>query len=420
LQDVQKKEDEKLLEEVQKEIPVWTPKGEKELEEIERAIEKEVMAEEAKTEGLGIRSEPSKVEESVSQETSSSAEENLEEEKSLPIDTSEDASTTLNSALDRSLGETVPQHRPVEEETKESSKLEADYAPAPSNLTINEDIPASIPPEPTSELLVQKAEEDGPTESIEAKEPESSDQELSIPAPEATLLIDPPTPEATVDSHSVEILSPSAVQSEPNLVEVKPDFEHASLPPPAAESAAPPSISLPEPVPIITSQSSEPPISSVPTITIPPTSVPIPPSAPSTPVSSPPQRPSSVTSLPEVSSPPPASTGPVRKKTLKERLAEAARRGSTNNSFVNVTSPPPSARPSLDSPVTKEVKVEDVAKDGKTNGAEPVSALTTSNGTSSTDAPKVDVSGEVTKPKENGGEEETKKETIDVEEGSFL
>lgn len=64
--------------------------------------------------------------------------------------------------------------------------------------------------------------------------------------------------------------------------------------------------------------------------------------------------------------------------------------------------------------------MEDVAKDGKTNGAEPVSALTTSNGTSSTDAPKVDVSGEVTKPKENGGEEETKKETIDVEEGSFL
>ncbi|GAA5830458.1 hypothetical protein JCM5353_005852 [Sporobolomyces roseus] len=428
LQDVQKKEDERLLEEVQKEIPVWTPKGETELEEIERAIEKEVMAEEAKTEGLGIRSEPSKVEESESKEISSSAEGDHEEEKSLPIDTSEDASTTPNSALDQSPSEIVPQDEPVEEETKESSKSEADHAPAPSNLTINEDTPASISPEPTSEQLVQKAEEDGPTESIEAKEPESSIQELSISTPEATLVIDPPTPEATVDSHSVEILPPSAVQSEPDSVEVKSDLENESLPPPAAESAAPPSIPLPEPVPIITSQSSEPPISSVPTIIIPPTSVPIPPSAPSTPVSSPPQRPSSVTLLPEVSSPPPASTGPVRKKTLKERLAEAARRGSTNNSFVNVTSPPPSARPSLDSTVTKEAKEakEDiVAKEGKTNGAEPVSVVTTSSGTSSTGAPsKVDLPLEATKeeekPKENGAEEETKKETIDVEEGSFL
>ena len=426
-QDVQKKEDEKLLEEVQKEIPVWTPKGEKELEEIERAVEKEVMAQKLQGEGLGIRTEPSTVEESESTiEIKSNTEENRQEENPTHIATSEDSPSTLEPAVvDRVPDDTVTKDGPVGEETKESSELEDDSVPSQPEFLPAQNDTVTILPETTGEKVPEDTKEDDATKSFEEKEPEIISQGLSIPVPEATLVIDPPTPEAIAAAPSVESLPPPPIENETTSSEIRPENAIESLPPPLADSI-PPAAPIPDSLPLPTAvpSSPEPPISSHPIITIPPASVPIPPSAPSTPISSPPQRPSSVSSLPEMSSPPPATTGPVRKKTLKERLAEAARRGSTNSSLVNVTSPPPSTRPSLDTPVTREVKEEVVAKEEKKNGIEAASSPTTSNGTVSTDAATLEQSKppiEVTRETENGQEaEKEKKETIEVEEGSFL
>ncbi|GAA6016584.1 hypothetical protein JCM11491_006004 [Sporobolomyces phaffii] len=326
-------DDERLLEEVQKEIPVWTPKGEKELEEVERQVAREV---DAAAEGLGISSAPPLS--GTGPETESKPQEGC--------GTSAGAGKSGVIQEDAEAIETDGSNTASTEE--EAHQTSAEHARSDDREhTTAEAIPEAVAP--PVDVGIAPSDEAGGNSVIGPRKPDSVGEPLEVSsAADST----PPS--------APSVIEPAA----PDVAQAA--VEEAKDPLPVSEHAAEPSASLPtdedslagEPTtvnvptePPTTAKVVEAPIvapastpNKPPAISIPATAIPIPPSAPSTPVSSPPPRASpSVTSPSELSSPPSASgaANPLRKKTLKERLAEAARRGSTGSSLVNAPSPPP-------------------------------------------------------------------------------
>ncbi|GAA5877451.1 hypothetical protein JCM16303_003338 [Sporobolomyces ruberrimus] len=359
-----RKEDEKLLEEVQEEIPVWTPKGEKELEEVERQIEREIQGE-----GLGIVSLPSQVEEAKSErteevqerigETPSVKEEDSEPtvhvaEPAVTVEEQPEASEPSDPKGDEDSTAVEPPRPPIQPvEEPNLPTLAVDDAPDSVQKPVSSATPEPKVPEAQSTKELERAslvvEPPTPEEKIDA-EPFTSQANATTKAPEAEM-----REEAKLEQRKEETSTPvieAKVEPEPSLSSVV--LNHSDLAPTVVAENSTPSVEpLASPTSELSKGSSPPPL--VPAISIPAAAdVPVPPSAPSTPVSSPPQRPSSASSLPEIASPPAASSNPARKKTLKERLAEAARRGSTGSSLVNVTSSPPASRPSLELPPVRE------------------------------------------------------------------
>jgi len=374
---VEKSEDEKLLEEVQKEIPVWTPKGEKELEEVEKQVEEEVRAQ-----GLGISSTSAEERKSLEEPKVESAGPVVEENGGRMLEETSKAEEIGFKQEDKldSVKEDQHQAEALVEPSKDESIVEPESPTEPSSDpedSSTSTVPAVSPQD--EDTLPAKEEEDHPTE--------SASHELH----ETSLVIEPPTPEEDAQPAPIDLSETSKIlegdKASSPVVETPSEPEKPCRPvelPIAEPSTAAESPTELAPASTETStKASKPPTeevkASAETSEVPPpisistaASIPAPPSAPSTPVSSPPPRSSSMSSLPEIASPPPAdSSNPPRKKTLKERLAEAARRGSTGSSLVNVTSSPSSAvRPSLDLPAHQEVKEE--------NGTTPAQASTPS------------------------------------------
>ncbi|GAA5998853.1 hypothetical protein JCM5350_000108, partial [Sporobolomyces pararoseus] len=344
-------EDEKLLQQVEKEIPVWTPQGEKELEQVEKVVKAE--------NGLGISS-------SAMEEEKTKVDERVElgqkEEGVSAI------STTRNNQVENLESKDGEERTANHESTpKEKGEEESVLGPRPESTSVESSMPeadvdaedklkSQDPPRIESEGNEQSIESPTQTPSIAAKPSTSS-------AAEVQESIDGAAQEEEVAAESTLITedslddTPSTVENETPSSDQVPSMEMTETTTPSVQT-----------IDQSTTEGSKPLPSSA--------SSPISISIPSHPLASPPI--SSSSTSPEVrspTSPPPGTTAttpssstttatgePPRKKTLKERLAEAARRGSTGNSLVNVVAvtspPPPPTRPSLELASRREEEAE--------------------------------------------------------------
>ncbi|GAA5932694.1 Vps54p [Sporobolomyces koalae] len=329
-----KHEDDKLLEEVQREIPVWTPKGEKELEEVEKAVEKEIENEIAHPE------EEKRLEDSCAEKEVAPASEATV--SAADPQSNDDADGKVVMA------ETDETAVPV----KEEPAIEPEHA-----KTQTEAIASSEPaPESTVSIEQQAVQDDAVQQpAVEAEPPIDALETSAIAAPTVVVPLDRPSQ------------APSDLNEEVQDSTTRPATDTPAVSAPSKEEEAiDHATSTDAAVPISTGTDQG--VLSPTSISIPAASVPIPASTPSTPVSSPPKRSQPILSMPDATSPPPQSTNPARKKTLKERLAEAARRGSTGSSLVAVTSPTSAAAPALVEPTIVEEKANGAA-DGSQRAA---------------------------------------------------
>ncbi|GAA5910947.1 Vps54p [Sporobolomyces salmoneus] len=411
-----KTEDEKLLEEVQNEVPVWTPKGEKELEEVEKQVEEEVKAE-----GLGISSESTPVEaEQITQndETRQEGESEPtikvpEEEAAIPPQEEEEPVVLQNEEI------VVPE--------VEASNLGQSTREEQVTGNSSSEVPEQIPPA-TNETSTTLPTLSAPS-SEEVATTSRQDRETPEEPPQASLLMDPPTPEVETEREPPVI--------EEALIVMKKDEaqQPTSHPEDLANSTAPTLLPLPVDTTAAEASSTEPEAvaeSPSPAVEfealqesskIPPpiisiadaASIPVPPSVPSTPVSSPPPLSSSASSLPEIVSPVASTSTPPRKKTLKERLAEAARRGSTGNSLI--TSPPPASRPSSELAPPPEIR-EEASSNGVGSPSEAPTSTPT-NGSISSPVSKSDLVSTAEQPQNNEKKEEEGESVVHEKEESL-
>ncbi|BGP29936.1 hypothetical protein JCM10296v2_001688 [Rhodotorula toruloides] len=322
------------------EVPLATPAKE-ELEDVVKAVEKELKEE-----------KPEEVAEGTVKETKPD-EAKLEEAEPEEAE-AEGAASTLDAEAST---DSIATPEPVEvepaleesavavEEVVEATALPASPAPlsldlvgtgssaaTPNTSTDQPDVPTGDAVEEAPVLPAPSAPESSADGNEEARELEttSSPQDVDVSAEPS---------EAHVTAPEVPIIAPAAtnIVDEPAPAEPLASDADGTLSAPPPTIAEPSALSLnktqPEQAAVEAVSSNEPvAVSQSPADT---------PTVPA--VDHAPQAPSSNSPVPSITTPPPIPT-PTKKKSLKERLEEAARRRSSTGSLVDVTSPPASIK----------------------------------------------------------------------------
>ncbi|GAA6059520.1 hypothetical protein JCM10212_006018 [Sporobolomyces blumeae] len=374
-------EDARLLDEVQREVPTWTPKGEKELEAVEKEIEQEVLAEQQQAGETGQGAEPATVDGSHDGDTAltegpSRTDADVaigEAEPSEGREEDERERPDVGTTEERIIVDQPPSNptEPIRDAT-----TAPEVAPAQSvgaEMTVQAAAPAEepqpreqpSPDESTSTASATKTPTDQSEPSSTAVQPDiapeparSADWEAEHePRLEGAAPALPSVPARSTEAEPLAAVTVESPSAGPSVPDEKTETATAAL----ASPSAPPAADSHEPRAAATStldvEAASPPAAA-------PTPAPAPsaisaqadPPPPSTPVSSPPPTSVALASNPTAPTSPPSGpmspTTATRKKTLKERLAEAARRGSTGNTLVNVGNGTASPRTSVDVPTT--------------------------------------------------------------------
>ncbi|GAA5904972.1 hypothetical protein JCM5296_005694 [Sporobolomyces johnsonii] len=424
-----------------------------ELEELEKVVERELAEDQNREEEVAAAEDEQAVDKVLEDAPSEQVVELAAEQ---PLE-----KTALVETESADVAGVHPKEEEPAPQEEEPAFLENEVPNAEQPLDVEETSPAPPVPE---EALVEEAGEEMAAADVneDVSAPEQEDigevDEPTTPAPEVPDLPAPvvpqsiPTPGQPADENASEVppLDSPSVDRAVIALPFSPTQPSEPIPLPAAETTESTDSSE------TTARSAPPTPSSTAAVGPSHSSIEQPAAGPPPPVTSsstsppPPEQPPTV-------SPPPAHTPsplspPSRKKTLKERLAEAARRASTSNALVEATPPPVQA---ADAPSPLEATSEpakeadkDVAANGKdvgttepdpVEGAKDDSSMDRLPPTVEADFDRLAASPEVAKAElpfangagesgagvdENGGEadavEQVEVERVEEEERTFL
>ncbi|KAK4332942.1 Vacuolar protein sorting-associated protein 54 [Rhodotorula toruloides] len=398
------------------EIPLATPAKE-ELEDVVKAVEEELKEEKPEEVAEGtvkeIKPDEAKLEEAEPEEaeaegagSTSDAEASTDSIATPEPVEVEPAPEESAVAVQEVVEATAPPASPrpvtlelVDTGSSASPNTSPDQPDVPTGGTVEEAplLPAPSAPEPSADGNEEAGDQEvalspqGVNVSADPSEAHGAAPEAPEVAPAATNAVDEPAPAESLASHADKTLSPPPPTiAEPSV----PSFDKAQ-----PEQAAAEAISSNEPFAVSQTPADTPTVSAVVIA---------------------PQALSSDSPVPPITTPPPVPT-PTKKKSLKERLEEAARRRSSTGSLVDVTSPPASIKSPPPTQQSFPPTLTNGSSEGKENGVQREESTAKQDpGTAADGANTEEVKASSQPAAQEGAENGAAVDVKTEEEGSFL